>query len=173
MPVCRLSTILKDVPYRIQSRVLSTHRFNNRSITKATNFRFQTGPSIILVNRRQKVREAIVFRKYADKRGREQQLTRKLNGRRERERERERERKGEIMARRNISIFGKEKNITIYDLVSSAISVILLTHRCLLEDRESRHREILSTYASNERRDLIGFNRRLHGQPDGVRSHVF
>lgn len=54
MPVCRLSTILKDVPYRIQSRVLSTHRFNNRSITKATNFRFQTGPSIILVNRRQK-----------------------------------------------------------------------------------------------------------------------
>ena len=41
------------------------------------------------MNRRQKVREAIVFRKYADKRGREQQLTRKLNGRRERERERE------------------------------------------------------------------------------------
>ena len=39
---------------------------------------------------------------------------------------------------------------------------------------ESRiRREILSTYASNERRDLIGFNRRLHGQPDGVRAPTF
>lgn len=39
---------------------------------------------------------------------------------------------------------------------------------------ESRvRREILSTYASNERRDLIGFNRRLHGQPDGVRGPTF
>lgn len=70
MPVCRLSTILKDVPYEpprvshpIESPVdTSTQQSFDRSITKATNIRFQTGPSIIRESST-KVREAIVFRK--------------------------------------------------------------------------------------------------------------
>lgn len=66
---------------------------------------------------------------------------------------------------------GNRENVASQSRVSvpSAILVILLTHHCLLEDAVSRvHREILSTYASNGRRDLIEFNRRLHGENRGL-----